>query len=336
MSKGKPSSFLWIYGVLAVLAVIGAAVGWGLFDKGQTAHDLALAELGRNLLGISVIAIVAILAALPIALNQEQSAKADLDYHTQLLGGLNEQLQQVCLLLNLEAENQLISDRTKAVAFREKDHDTIRRAVQEEIARQDWEAALALANDMDSVFGYKSEADRFRQEISSKRQDSVQKQITEQMAIVDRYTNAEAWAQALQEAQRIIALHPNDERLMHLPQEIEARRQACKKKLMGTWNEAVERHDVDGSIEILKHLDMYLTPAEAEGMQEKARSVFKEKIGLLRMQFTMAVQDKRWAEAIRLGDSIVAEFPNTRMAQEVRDMMEMLRQRAGDGNVAKV
>jgi Tfp pilus assembly major pilin PilA len=297
---------------------------------------LALAELGRNLLGISVIAIVAILAALPIALNQEQSAKADLDYHTQLLGGLNEQLQQVCLLLNLEAENQLISDRTKAVAFREKDHDTIRRAVQEEIARQDWEAALALANDMDSVFGYKSEADRFRQEISSKRQDSVQKQITEQMAIVDRYTNAEAWAQALQEAQRIIALHPNDERLMHLPQEIEARRQACKKKLMGTWNEAVERHDVDGSIEILKHLDMYLTPAEAEGMQEKARSVFKEKIGLLRMQFTMAVQDKRWAEAIRLGDSIVAEFPNTRMAQEVRDMMEMLRQRAGDGNVAKV
>jgi hypothetical protein len=105
---------------------------------------------------------------------------------------------------------------------------------------------------------------------------------------------------------------------------------------MDTWNEAVEKHDVDGSIEILKHLDMYLTPAEAEGMQEKARSVFKEKIGLLRMQFTMAVQDKRWAEAIRLGDSIMAEFPNTRMAQEVRDMMEMLRQRAGDGNVAKV
>jgi hypothetical protein len=154
------------------------------------------------------------------------------------------------------------------------------------------------------------------------------------MAAVDRYSNAEAWGQALQEAQRIMALFPNDSRVQHLPQEIESRKQACKKKLMDEWKEAVARHDVDGSIEILKHLDTYLSSAEAEGMQETARGVFKEKIGLLRTQFTMAVQDHRWAEAIRLGEVITTEFPNTKMAQEVRDMMESLRQRAAGNTPA--
>jgi hypothetical protein len=121
-----------------------------------------------------------------------------------------------------------------------------------------------------------------------------------------------------------------------LPQEIEARRAAKKKSLQDAWAEAVKNHDVDGSIEILKHLDQYLTPAEAEGMQETARTVFKEKIGLLRDQIRQLVQDHRWADAVRLGETIMTDFPNSRMAQEVGDMITMLRQRAAEETAANV
>jgi hypothetical protein len=326
---------IWFYALLLLAGIVIALVGL---------HEISLAHasrgasdaLGWGFIGVAAIAAIVAIAALPILWSIESARLAARKHQEDLMTNLNEQIQQVCLLLNLMSENHLISDRTKAVAFREKDRETIRRAVQEEIARQDWETALALVNDMDNVFGYKAEADRFRQEINGKREDVTQRHISEQIALVDRYTNAEAWGQALTEAQRILALYPNDDRVMHLPQEIEARRQVCKKKLLDSWHEAVTRHDVDTSIEILKHLDVYLTPAEAEGMQETARSVFKEKIGLLRTQFAMAVQDKRWSEAVRLGDSIVSEFPNSRMAQEVRDMMDMLRQRAGVEAVAKV
>jgi hypothetical protein len=100
--------------------------------------------------------------------------------------------------------------------------------------------------------------------------------------------------------------------------------------LLDSYNDAVSRHDVDGSIEILKKLDAYLTPAEAETMQESARQVFKDKLLLLGQQFTLSVRDHNWNEAIRLGESIVKEFPNSRMAQEVRDKMDLLRQRAGE------
>ena len=85
---------------------------------------------------------------------------------------------------------------------------------------------------------------------------------------------------------------------------------------------------MDGSIEILKQLDPYLTPQEAEQMQEPVRNVFKEKLNSLRTQFSLAVQDHKWAEAIRLGDIISRDFPNTKIAQEVREKMDALRQRA--------
>ena len=43
------------------------------------------------------------------------------------------------------------NDRAKAVAFRVKDREALKRAISEEMAKQDWEAALALANA--SIFG---------------------------------------------------------------------------------------------------------------------------------------------------------------------------------------
>jgi outer membrane protein assembly factor BamD (BamD/ComL family) len=53
------------------------------------------------------------------------------------------------------------------------------------------------------------------------------------------------------------------------------------------------------------------------------------------MQFSLAVQDHKWAEAVRLGESIIAEFPNSRMAQEVTEKMDALRKRATSPELAK-
>jgi outer membrane protein assembly factor BamD (BamD/ComL family) len=85
---------------------------------------------------------------------------------------------------------------------------------------------------------------------------------------------------------------------------------------------------VDGSIEILKRLDNYLTPVEAESMQETVRHLFKEKLNNLKNEFSNAVQEKRWNEAIRIGETVTQDFPNSRIALEVKDMMDTLRQRA--------
>jgi outer membrane protein assembly factor BamD (BamD/ComL family) len=48
------------------------------------------------------------------------------------------------------------------------------------------------------------------------------------------------------------------------------------------------------------------------------------------------VQDHHWADAVRVGDIIIRDFPNTQMAKEVRESMDALRERAANPEVAEV
>jgi hypothetical protein len=65
-------------------------------------------------------------------------------------------------------------------------------------------------------------------------------------------------------------------------------------------------------------------------MQDTARGVFKEKLSNLVSLFGNSIREHRWAEAVRVGEQIQSEFPNSRAAQEVKEKMDMLRQRASE------
>jgi hypothetical protein len=294
---------------------------------------LAATNKGWAMLAAGCASIVAILVAYPLLRTLESSRDASIGCIDDMAGPLNERVQQMSMLLNQISEQQLISDRTKQVAYRTRDRETLRRAIHEEIAEKDWEGALALANDMESVFGYKQEAARYRKEIEQKHQEVLRREINEGVAGIERFIRAERWQEALAEAHKVAQQFPHDEQAHNLPHWVEERRASHKRQLIESWQEAINRRDIDGSIEILRKLDPYLTPAEAEAMQEPARNLFKEKLNSLRTQFTLVVQDHHWAEAIRLGEQITTDFPNTRAAQEVREMMPALRERhaAGEG-----
>ena len=291
-----------------------------------------LAATGRGwaMLAAGCASIVALGIAWPLLRAIETSRDTNQQCISDFVGPFNERMQQMNVLLNLISEQQLISDRTKQVAYRRRDRDALRRAIHEEIANHDWEAALVLAGDMEEVFGYKQEADRFRREIEAKRGEAVRKQVGEAVAVIDRHMRAEKWQDALAEAHRASQAFVGDEQAHHLPQHVEDRRQAHKRQLQEGFHEALARHDNDGAIEILRKLDPYLSPQEAEGMQETARNLFKEKLNSLRTQFSLAVTEHNGREALRLGEIIVRDFPNTRIAQEVRETMDSLRQKAAE------
>ena len=101
-----------------------------------------------------------------------------------------------------------------------------------------------------------------------------------------------------------------------------------KKVLLSRWDEAVKKNQIDEGIEILQLLDNYLSPKEAAALEESARGVFRAKLSSLGVQFKMLVTEKKWGEALRIGKEIIDEFPNSRMAQEVRDKLGVLEGRA--------
>jgi tetratricopeptide (TPR) repeat protein len=316
------ASFVWVYPVAFVLSLIILAAGVYLVATGKP----------WTLLAAGCVAVMGVLVSWPLALTIHGNRQCNEDQIKAALTPINERLEQYSVMLNTISEQQLLSDRAKSVAFREKDRDAVRRALQEEIAKQDWEAALVLVDEMERAYGYRQEADRFRQQINAAHDQFSRRQIADVVAVIDRHTRSEQWQAALREADRLRQMFPNNEQVKNLPVEIEARRQTHKKQLLDSWNEAVNRKDVDGAIEILKKLDLYLTPSEAESIQEQARTIFKQKMENLRTQFSVAVQDHNWQEAIRIGETIMIDFPNTQMAKEVREKMDALRQRANEPN----
>jgi hypothetical protein len=318
VSKKASPSYQSIYVLALILSLVMVVVGiYAVVESG------AWAMLAAGCAGL-----LALLITWPAVAQLAAFHQASTSHSERLAESLKERFEEFSILLNLISEQQLLSDRAKGIAFREKDSDALRRAIQDEMIKQNWEAALSLANEMQESFGYRQEASRLRTEIEARHQEVVRKQVAEAVGIIDRHSRGEAWEEALIEAGRIAKLYPENAQAAALPREVEKRREAQKQQLIQSWNDALTRHDVDGGIEILKRLDAYLTPTEAEAYQESARSIFKEKIGILRTQFSTAVQEHRWAEALRLADTINTDFPNSQMAKEVREMMDTLRARA--------
>ena len=313
-------SFTWIYAVILLLAL--AVLGVGIYR-------VAIGQSDWGMLGAGSIGLIAVAVTWPLALTLNAHRTVAARERAELMDKLVERVDQMAMLLNVMSDQQLLSDRAKQVAYRDKDREAIRRAITEEMGRNDYDAASALADAMEVNFG-RGEADRLREEIRARRSEAVRKQVADVVAVIDRHTRNEQWNAAMREAERLQQVFPENETVRNLPVEIENRRQNHKRQLLASWNEAVQRHDIDGSIEILKSLDLYLTPAEAEGMQETARGVFKERLNNLCKLFATAVTDHKWQEAIRIGDVIAREYPNTRSAQEVREKMDALRQRANE------
>lgn len=317
----RSTSYLWLYPVVMVFAAGLLAWGIALFANDRSE---------KVILAAGALAVIGVFTAWARDINARAMFRENRVCEEATFGPVNERLQHISVLLNEVSEQQLLSERAKAVAFREKDRDALRRAIREEMARRDFDAALMLVNDIETSFGYKQEADQFREEINKQRSAEIRKKVNESASAIDRFIREEKWTQAVREAERINQFFPDDPQAQNLPQEIEARRLAFKRQLRDAFDDALRRHDVDAGVALVKKLDFYLTPEEAQTMQEQARALFRDKLQQLGQQFTLAVKEHKWHDAIRLGEHIATDFPNTRMAQEVRERMDLLKQRAAE------
>ena len=101
--------------------------------------------------------------------------------------------------------------------------------------------------------------------------------------------------------------------------------------LLAAWDDAVKRQDTDRSLEILRELDLYLTSNEGLALQEAARGVFRNKLHNLGVEFSLAISGRQWSQAIETGAQIIRDFPNSRMAEEIHEKWDALKQRAEQG-----
>jgi hypothetical protein len=221
-----------------------------------------------------------------------------------------------------------LSDEARSLIYRDREIEAFRETVQADLTRQDYKAAAEHIEAIEKRFGYAEEAARLRKEAEESRKATVAEKLEQAFGRLQRIVDQRDWARAQREAQRIAQIFPEDPKVASLPQRIEKARLQTKRQLLAQYGEAVAKNDVEAGVRLLKELDSYLAPQEAAALAESARGIFHAKLVNMGVQFSIHVADERWEGALATGEEIVREFPNTKMAQEVREKLDLLRQRA--------
>ncbi len=311
---------LVIVGV-AIIATVAAMVDVLLTDGLAAAAGLiALVALEGVLVTWSIVAYAVVRTIVALAGNAASIA-ARVDRLESLAASSTEATHRLTDLVSL-------TDQAKRFLFREREIEAFREVIHGDILRQDYATAEALIESLEKQLGYADEAARLREEFEQNKQASLEEKVDAAVARIEQIIARHDWARALRETHRILRLFPDNEKIAALPERIANARQQHKRELLQAYGEAVRVNDVDRSIELLKKLDLYLTPQEAAALEESARGIFKAKQHNLGVQFAIHVTDEEWQRAVETGEEIIREFPNSRMAQEVHSKMDQLRARA--------
>lgn len=222
-----------------------------------------------------------------------------------------------------------LSEAAKRVIHRRQERDLLCRAIEQDLADHDWDAGMILVKELAERFGYRKEAESFRVRIDRGRAETYEEAVTRAITELDARIDAKEWVAASEEAARIQRLYPDSPRVEGLRKRVDEAHNRYKLDLERRFLHAAQREDTEQAMELLKELDHYLTEEEAAQFREVARGVIGKARDNLGVRFKLLVQDKAWKEALGVGEEIIREFPNSRMATEVREMIDVLRERSG-------
>lgn len=283
--------------------------------------------------GLGLLALVIVLTTAPIAavlLSRKgtpgSSGPAGSDHprtesDADRLDAISNQLE---VLLNQLAQ----SEDARRTLSRHATRDILRRAIEEEIATRDFDAAIVLIDRLATEQGLRQEAEAFRHRIEESRSPAREAELLQEILQLDELLAQHRWDVAAADAGRILRLYPDSPKAQRLHERVEQARTAHKSDLERRFFAATDAGNLDEAMSTLKQLDEFLTEVEAEPYRETARGIIAQTRDTLGADFRQAVQDRRWSDAASLGARIVAEFPNTRMAAEVREVLDGIRERA--------
>jgi len=219
-----------------------------------------------------------------------------------------------------------VSETAKAIVFRDADRQSLREAVFEKLQQQDFNAAQEIIDEIAKRSEYQELAEQLRAQVEKYHTANNQERMNQVIAHIEKLLDDCQWVRASAQIEGLIKAYPDIEQAKSMRQILLDKKQERKKILLAAWDDAVRQQETDRSLEILKELDLYLTPNEGLALQEAARDAFRTKLHNLGVQFSIAVAEKQWTGALGIGQQIITDFPNSRMSEEIRGKLNVLRQ----------
>lgn len=313
--------FNWhlLFGFLMVIATACLLVG----ILADATNVSAAALLTAEILYIAG-AVTAVFAALMLLTELVHSLKIN----TEKLDNTVEMLSRTNSLMTQVAQASRLSDTAKEIVYRDSEQMELAEAALTKLHQHDFDEADAMIASMAESPKYQNLSGRLKLKAEKFRSATEEGRVNQIMAHIDDLLDRKLWVQAASQIDNLIRNFPYSDKAKAMPARLQESKNHHKRQLLADWDQAVRNKETDRGLEILKELDLYLTPTEALALQESASSVFKTKLHNLGVEFSVAVTEKNWKTALDTGRQIVQNFPNSRMAAEIRSKMDILQERS--------
>jgi hypothetical protein len=273
------------------------------------------------------IAALALLATVILILSKTFKILNSLSENGAKLEKITETMEKNRSVLTQINQNTRISETAKAIAFRDADMQSLRETVFDKLQQQDFDTTYEIIDAIARRVEYKSLAEQLRIQANNYRDATDAERVNQVIAHIEKLFESSQWAKASTQIERLIRDFPKSENAKAMRQKLLDKKEERKKILLNAWDDAIKRQATDRSLEILRELDLYLTPNEGLALQEAAKDVFRNKLHNLGVQFSLAVSGKQWKKAIEAGEQIIRDFPNSRMAEEIHEKWDILKQK---------
>ena len=221
-----------------------------------------------------------------------------------------------------------MSDAAKEIVFRDSEQMELAEAALTKLHQHDFDEAESMVQSIAEQPKYAELSERLEKMVTKYRSATEEGRVNQIISHIEDLFDQKRWIQAAGQIENLTKMFPYSEKAKTMPQRLRERKDRQKSELLAEWDLAVREKDTDRGLEILKELDLYLTPSEALALRESASTVFKTKLHNLGVEFSVAIADQNWKKALQTGRNIVQNFPNSRMASEIRGKMDILQERA--------
>lgn len=244
-----------------------------------------------------------------------------LDNTTEMLSRQNN------LLIHISQASHM-SDTAKEIVFRDSEQMELGEAALTKLHQHDFDEAESMINAMSEYPKYKELAGRLKRMSEKYHNATEEGRVNQIISYIEDLFEQKLWIQAATQVANLVKMFPYSEKAKIMPIRLRERKDRQKRELLADWDLAVREKNTDRGLEILKELDLYLTPTEALALRESASTVFKTKLHNMGVEFSVAVAEQNWKKALETGRDIVQNFPNSRMAAEIRSKLDILSERA--------
>jgi len=269
---------------------------------------------------VSLGAIITILLKVSMIHSQLAENNAKLEQIGEVLEKSRVVLSQLC-------QSARLSESVKSVVFHDADRQALRETVFDKLQQKDFDVTYQIIGQIANLPAYNEFASQLRTEVDEYRSATDQERINQIIAHIEKLLDGFQWAKASTQIEQLIKSEPSSEKAKAMRQKLLDNKEQRKKVLLTAWDDAVNRRATDRGLEILRELDLYLTPSEGLALQEAAKDVFRNKLHNLGVQFSIAVSEMEWDKALQIGRDIIRGFPNSKMAEEIREKIQALEQR---------